>query len=87
MIRFEHFQADAKENANQCLAKLRKNPRYSLVNNTIAEMGWWACFQENKPKPILINEEVAPTFAALRSQVNLSEKTQKKSKKKKKGFG
>ncbi len=33
------------------LNELRSDARHSFIEDTIAEIEWWACFQENRPKP------------------------------------
>jgi len=32
------------------LARLADNPHRRLVEDTVAEMGWWACFREDRAK-------------------------------------
>ena len=86
-INLTNVEQSLKRNINQSLSSLRKTHHYSLVKNTIAEIGWWACFNHEPSKKLISTEEVAPSFSALVDQVNSSEKATKKSKKKKKGFG
>ncbi|MDJ0703418.1 MAG: DUF1186 domain-containing protein [Leptolyngbyaceae cyanobacterium MO_188.B28] len=51
------------------LKELREDDNYSLVEDTVAEMEWWACFQEVKPKstpttpmPTIPREKPRSTF-------------------------
>ncbi len=86
-VNLKYVENSLKKNVNQSLSSLRKERQHSLVNNTIAEIEWWACFNHEPSKKLISTEEVAPSFSALVDQVNSSEKATKKSKKKKKGFG
>ncbi len=89
-INLTNVEQSLKRNINQSLSSLRKTHHYSLVKNTIAEIGWWACFKHEPSKKLISTEEieeVGPSFSALVNKLNSSEKATKKSKKKKKGFG
>ena len=35
---------------DRILARLADNPHRRLVEDTVAEMGWWACFREDRAK-------------------------------------
>jgi hypothetical protein len=47
-IRLEHVQHDLTTGKDQALARLASDPPRRLVDDTVAEMGWWACFQDKK---------------------------------------
>ena len=36
---------------DRVLAKLVDNTHHRLVEDTVVEMGWWACFGDDKPRP------------------------------------
>ena len=76
----EHYLQIGKD---ATLNKLRNNRHYSLIKDTIAEMEWWACFREEKPKikrtkPLGIGKlELSPE-----KQSNPKNKSKKKAKNK-----
>jgi hypothetical protein len=49
-IGFDDVKRDLAMGKDQLLARLADNPHRRLVDDTIAEMGWWACFRENSRK-------------------------------------
>ena len=53
-IGFDDVKRDLAMGKDQALARLADNPHNRLVDDTVAEMGWWHCFQPSapaKPKP------------------------------------
>ena len=51
-IRQEDVDYYLKLGKDATLEELRKDRHYSLIEDTISEMEWWYCFQEEKPKTI-----------------------------------
>jgi Protein of unknown function (DUF1186) len=49
-IRFDSVKRDLSMGKDRILAKLADNPHRRLVEDTVAEMGWWACFREERAK-------------------------------------
>jgi hypothetical protein len=47
-VRFGEVERDLAEGKDVVLARLADNPHRQLVTDTVAEMGWWACFQESR---------------------------------------
>ena len=45
-IGFEDVNRDMAMGKERILARLADNPHRRLVDDTVAEMGWWACFRE-----------------------------------------
>jgi hypothetical protein len=45
-IGFDDVKRDLALGKNRILARLADNPHRRLVQDTTAEMGWWACFRE-----------------------------------------
>jgi hypothetical protein len=46
-IGFDDVKRDLATGKDRVLARLADNPHRRLVEDTVAEMGWWACFREN----------------------------------------
>jgi Protein of unknown function (DUF1186)/SEC-C motif len=46
-IGFDDVKRDIAMGKEHILARLRDNPHRRLVDDTVAEMGWWACFRES----------------------------------------
>ncbi|MGA2711913.1 MAG: DUF1186 domain-containing protein [Bryobacteraceae bacterium] len=46
-ISFDDVKRDVAMGKDRVLARLAKNPSRRLVEDTVAEMGWWACFRED----------------------------------------
>jgi hypothetical protein len=46
-IGFDDVKRDLALGKNRILARLAENPHRRLVEDTVAEMGWWACFRED----------------------------------------
>lgn len=49
-IGFDDVKRDLSMGRERILARLADNPHRRLVEDTVAEMGWWACFREDRPK-------------------------------------
>src|SRR5215813_11253715 len=45
-IGFDDVKRDMAMGKDRILARLADNPHRRLVDDTVAEMGWWACFRE-----------------------------------------
>lgn len=48
-IRLEDVKRDLALGKDRILARLADDPHRRLVEDTVAEMGWWACFREDRP--------------------------------------
>jgi hypothetical protein len=48
-IGFDAFKRDLARGKEQVLARLARDPHRRLVEDTVAEMGWWPCFREEQP--------------------------------------
>jgi hypothetical protein len=46
-IGFDDVKRDMAAGRDRILARLSDNPHRRLVSDTVAEMGWWACFRED----------------------------------------
>ena len=49
-IGFDDVERDLAMGKERILARLADNPHRRLVEDTVAEMGWWACFREDRAK-------------------------------------
>jgi Protein of unknown function (DUF1186) len=49
-IRFDDVKRDLSMGKERILARLVDNPHRHLVDDTVAEMGWWACFHEDRAR-------------------------------------
>jgi Protein of unknown function (DUF1186)/SEC-C motif len=49
-IGFDDVKRELAMGKDRILARLADNPRRRLVEDTVAEMGWWACFREDWAK-------------------------------------
>jgi uncharacterized protein DUF1186/SEC-C motif-containing protein len=49
-IGFDDVQGDLASGKDRTLARLADDPHRRLVEDTVAEMGWWACFREKSAK-------------------------------------
>lgn len=49
-IRFESVKRDLAMGKDRILARLADYPHLRLVEDTVAEMRWWACFREDRAK-------------------------------------
>ena len=73
--RVDHYLELGPEGA---LNELREDPNYTLVEDTVAEMEWWACFQEEKPK------STSKIPRSLKGLVDFPQSSKNKAQKKKK---
>ena len=48
-IGFDDVKRDLALGKDRILARLADDPHRRLVEDTVAEMGWWACFREDSP--------------------------------------
>lgn len=49
-IRFDNVKRDLAMGKDRILARLADDPHLRLVEDTVAEMRWWACFREDRAK-------------------------------------
>ena len=49
-IGFDDVKRDLATGKDRILARLADDPHRRLVEDTVAEMGWWACFREDRAK-------------------------------------
>jgi hypothetical protein len=49
-IGFDNVEQDLSMGKDRIFARLADNPHRRLVEDTVAEMGWWACFREDRAK-------------------------------------
>jgi hypothetical protein len=49
-IGFDDVERDLAIGKERILARLADNPHRRLVEDTVAEMGWWACFRDDRAK-------------------------------------
>src|SRR5712692_9571189 len=47
-IGLDDVKRDMAEGKDRLLARLADNPHHALVEDTVSEMGWWACFEEDR---------------------------------------
>lgn len=50
IIGLEDVKRDFSKGLDWALTQLATNPHRKLVDDTVKEMGWWACFEENKKR-------------------------------------
>ena len=63
-IGFDDVERDLAMGKERILARLADNPHRRLVEDTVAEMGWWACFREDRAKNttrVAPNSKLSPT--------------------------
>lgn len=51
-IGFEDIKRDLAMGKGQVLARLADDPHRRLVEDTVKEMGWWACFRNDSPTQV-----------------------------------
>jgi hypothetical protein len=65
-IGFDDVKRDLSMDKEQALARLADSSHNRLVDDTVAEMGWWYCFQDEKAEvtaqPSVTNPEIAPSW-------------------------
>jgi hypothetical protein len=75
-IGFDDVKRDLAMGKDQVLARLADDPHRRLVEDTVAEMGWWACFRDDKPSRVSGAREVSAkansTPAAAVSQIKIT---------------
>jgi len=64
-IRFDSVKRDLALGKDRVLARLAHDPHRRLVEDTVKEMGWWACFQDDTPSGAKSSTE-ASTNASLK---------------------
>ncbi len=47
-VSFGEIQGDAAMGKDRLLARLSHSPHHRLVEDTVKEMGWWACFHDDE---------------------------------------
>jgi hypothetical protein len=47
-IGFDHVKRDLAMGKDRVLARLANDPHLHLVEDTVKEMGWWACFRDDR---------------------------------------
>jgi hypothetical protein len=47
-VGFDDVKRDLAMGKDRILARLADNPHRRLVEETVAKMGWWACFREDR---------------------------------------
>lgn len=69
-VGFDDVKRDLAMGKDRVLARLADNPHRRLVEDTVAEMGWWACFREDsqsRAKGIAVASAKANLNPAARS--------------------
>lgn len=51
-IGFDDIKRDLAKGKDQVLARLAGDPHRRLVEDTVKEMGWWACFRDDRPTQV-----------------------------------
>jgi hypothetical protein len=51
-VGFEDVQRDLALGKDRVLARLAHDPHRRLVEDTVKEMGWWACFRDDRPSGV-----------------------------------
>jgi hypothetical protein len=64
VISLANVKRDLARGQEQMLARLAADPHRRLIEDTIKEMGWWACFHDDKP--IRVNGGVEATSMGSR---------------------
>ena len=67
-IGFDDVKRDLAMGKDQALARLADDPNRRLVEDTTAEMGWWACFRDDKPSRMKDVTEAATVADPSRRQ-------------------
>lgn len=74
----DYLQNGSEANLNE----LRDNPHYSLIEDTISEMEYWACFEMNKPSMLMEPEGFSTSSKKTKSKAKKKKKMQKESRRK-----
>jgi hypothetical protein len=64
-IRFDSVKRDLALGKDRVLARLADDPHQRLVEDTVKEMGWWACFRDETPSGVKSSAH-ASTMANLK---------------------
>ncbi len=75
----DEFNDNLQAGSEAKLNELREDERYSLIEDTISEIGYWACFEENQPKKL--NNSLTGIEGFSRSGKKTSKSKAKKKKK------
>jgi hypothetical protein len=59
-IGFDDVKRDLAMGKDRILARLADNPHRRLVEDTVAEMGWWACFREDSQNRVKSTAQASP---------------------------
>jgi Protein of unknown function (DUF1186)/SEC-C motif len=51
-IGFDDIKRDLAMGKDQVLARLADDPHRRLVEDTVKDMGWWACFRDDRPTQV-----------------------------------
>jgi len=51
-IRFDHVKRDLAMGKDRVLARLASDSHLRLVEDTVKEMGWWACFRDDRSQGV-----------------------------------
>ncbi|MEA5599046.1 DUF1186 domain-containing protein [Rivularia sp. UHCC 0363] len=74
---------DYLENGSEAnLNELRDNPHYSLIEDAISEMKYWACFEINKPSIFMEPEGFSTSSKKAKSKAKKKKNMQKESRRK-----
>jgi len=72
-IGFDHVKRDLAMGKDRVLARLANDPHLHLVEDTVKEMGWWACFRNDRPNGVKSAAQASakanPKPAAASSQI------------------
>ena len=87
-INHKSIAHDLQMGQDAALNKLRSNSHYSLIEDTIAEMEWWACFRDERPKkttnkPLGLGKlNLSPSQKSNQSKKKAKKKMQKQARRK-----
>lgn len=68
-IGFADVRRDQAMGKDRTLARLAHDPHRRLVEDTVAEMKWWACFREDRAKNTAHAEPASRLIPAVSSQI------------------
>jgi preprotein translocase subunit SecA len=64
-IGFDDVERELASGKDQVLARLAEDPHLRLVEDTVTEMEWWACFREEEPCSPKLSRYTPPTNRPL----------------------
>jgi hypothetical protein len=64
-ICFDDVERELARGKDQVLARLAEDPHFRLVEDTVTEMEWWACFREDEPRRPKLSRHAARTNRPL----------------------